>query len=238
MTEIRYRPISPADHEEVKALIDQAFHVDRYARRQHVRDSVLEVYMRDCLAVSTYSRVAVMEGHVVGLILARADGQPHLPGSLRHRATSWAHMAMIALTGLSDLPSIAQYRAIHRSYRELRVEVGTALDNEITLFAVAEAIRGRGVGRHLFEDALGYLRSHGQRTYFLYTDTQCSYGFYDSRGLTRAATRDISLTLGGRPYALQVFLYAGLADQNAHSAQSSEPCAHAPNESRGASWNE
>lgn len=218
MNEITYRPLSPADHEDVKALIDQAFHVNRYARKQDVRDSVLEVYMRDCLAVSTYSRVAVMDSHVVGLILARADGQPRLPGSLRHRATSWAHMAMIALTGLSDLPSIAQYRIIHRSYRELRAEVGTALNNEITLFAVAEAIRGRGVGRHLFEDALGYLRSQGQRTFFLYTDTECSYGFYDSRGLTRAATRDISMTLAGRPYDLQVFLYAGVAEQHAHPA--------------------
>jgi predicted N-acetyltransferase YhbS len=219
MTEITYRPLSPADHEDVKALIDQAFHVDRYARRQRVRDSVLEVYMRDCLAVSTYSRVAVMEGRIVGLVLVRAAGRPRLPGSLLHRVTSWAHTARIAVTGLSDLPSIAQYRVFDRSYRELRAEVRTGLDNEITLFAVAAEVRGRGVGSHLFEGAVGYLRSQGRRTFFLYTDTECSYGFYDSRGLTRAATRDISVTLGGRRCDLRVFLYAGHVDQHAHPAR-------------------
>jgi predicted N-acetyltransferase YhbS len=219
MTEITYRPMSPADHEDVKGLIDQAFHVERYARTQHVRDSVLEVYMRDCLAGSTYSRVAVMGGHVVGLILVRAAGRPRLPGTLLHRVTRWAHVAKIAVTGLSDLPSIAQYRVFDRSYRELRAEVGTGLDNEITLFAVSAEVRGRGVGGHLFEEAVGYLRSHGARTVFLYTDTECSYGFYDNWGLTRAATRDITVTLGGRPYGLRVFLFAGRVDQLARPSR-------------------
>lgn len=228
MSEITYRPITPADHQDVKALIDQAFDVARFARNPQVLDSVLEVFLRDCLAVSTFSRVAVREGHVVGLILARAAGQPRLPGSLRHRATSWAHVARIAVTGLSDLPSIAQYRTILRSYRELRAEVGTGLDNEIILFAVAEETRGCGVGGRLFEDAMGYLRSHGQRTFFLYTDSDCSYGFYDRRGLIRAATRDISMTLGGRPHDLRVFLYSGSADTDARPGESMPPLESSP----------
>jgi predicted N-acetyltransferase YhbS len=228
MSEITYRPITPADHQDVKALIDQAFAVGRFARKPPVLDSVLEVFLRECLTVSTYSRVAVREGHVVGLILARAAGQPRLPGSLRHRATSWTHMARIAVTGLSDLPSIAQYRTILRSYRELRAEVGTRPDNEITLFAVAEETRGRGVGGRLFEDAMGYLRSHGQQSFFLYTDTDCSHGFYDHRGLTRAATRDISMTLGGRRHDLRVFLYTGRADTDAHPDKPMTPLASSP----------
>ena len=59
--------------------------------------------------------------------------------------------------------------------------------DQITLLAVSETTRGMGIGSVLLDAAASYVSSRGARGAFLYTDTDCSWKFYERRGLKRAA---------------------------------------------------
>ena len=61
---------------------------------------------------------------------------------------------------------------------------------ELLLFAVSEKARGCGVGSQLFARAKDYLISQGATKAFLFTDTSCTWQYYEKRGMRRAACLD------------------------------------------------
>lgn len=209
MNTITYRPLTASDHAAAKTMIDEAFQIHRYATTPGVLAAVLEVYLRDCLAASTYSRVAVRDGKAVGLILGRAEGQPPLPGRLQHRLASRAGMAWIALTGRRDRNSLGSHFAFARIYRDLKRRVTDITDDELTLFVVDPAARGAGVGRNLYEHFVQYLHASGRDRFHLFTDTGCTYGFYDRMGLVCASAVIHPMHIGGAVEEMGVFLYTG-----------------------------
>lgn len=60
---------------------------------------------------------------------------------------------------------------------------------EFKLLIVAPGARGLGVGRALLSAAAEQARAAGSEGYFLLTDDDCDFAFYDHLGLTRAMER-------------------------------------------------
>lgn len=61
-------------------------------------------------------------------------------------------------------------------------------DNEVTLLAVDPDVHGLGVGSVLLDAAVSYLSSRGATRAHLYTDSNCSWKFYELHGFKRTAT--------------------------------------------------
>lgn len=166
------------------------------------------VDLHHCLSCSTIATVAEHDGKVVGLILARVDAT-----APRWRSTPLnPHVRRVIRESL-PLPFSAEGRRGLRDALDL-IAVDARLmrglksryDAEIVLFLVDERMRGRGVGRALFDYVLKAFRTAGVRRYFLYTDTTCDVGFYDHRGLTRFRERRMTHDDGEDTY----YLYEGV----------------------------
>lgn len=211
MAGIVYRPFESRDADEVKRMIDEAFYIHRYARAPHLLGSALEVYLRECLVASTYTQVAVQDGRAVGVIMGRVAGRPRLSGGITGRLRIWAHMAKIALTGFAERKTLLQHFAFNGVYRQLRKSASVPLTDELTLFAVDASTRGLGVGKTLYANYMEHLRGHGRTDFYLYTDSLCTYQFYERRGMRRAAAQDLTLRFGEDTEKVGVYLYAGTA---------------------------
>jgi predicted N-acetyltransferase YhbS len=211
MTNIVYRPYQPQDAEDIKKIINEAFYIHRYVTGRLVLDSALEIYLRERLLASTWTRVAVQDGRVVGVIMGQVDGQPRLGGRFTNRLLTLAHMLRAGVLGLPQWKSMRQYFAFDRVYGELRKKTPDPLTDELTLFAVDSSTRGLGIGKTLCRDYLDHLRSLGRSDFYLYTDSLCTYQFYEKQGMTRTASEDMNLVLDGKPEALGVYLYSGTA---------------------------
>lgn len=208
-----YRPYEDRDAEGVMAIINDAFHIHRYTRRRHLERSALENYLDGCLQASSYARVAVLGGKIVGVVMGRAQGDPFLPGRARRRARALAAKTWLATVGLPQWRTLRFFCIFERLYEKLYAEVRRAgtwsLSDEVTLFAVHSTARGRGVGSTLYRDLMTHLRERGRTEVFLYTDELCTYQFYERVGLVRAAERNLELTVPGLPGTMSVYLYAG-----------------------------
>ncbi|MCL1869940.1 MAG: GNAT family N-acetyltransferase [Promicromonosporaceae bacterium] len=213
MTEIQYRPYLEQDAQDVKAIINQAFSIDRFVNEPRALDAALDVYLRTCLLGSTSTQVAVQDGRVVGIIMGRVAGRDRLPGRIGNRARLWGNMAKAAVLGAAQYRSLLQMFQFETVYADLRKATTSPTTDELTLFAVDAVTRGHGVGQRLFDGYMAHLRAHDRSEFYLYTDTRCSYGFYEKQGMTRAAEKDMTIRLDGTPETLGVFLYAG----NAHA---------------------
>ncbi len=211
MTNIVYRPYQPQDAEDIKKIINEAFYIHRYVTGRLVLDSALEIYLRERLLASTWTRVAVQDGRVVGVIMGQVDGQPRLGGRFTNRLLTLAHTLRAGILGLPQWKSMRQYFAFDRVYGELRKKTPSPLTDELTLFAVDSSTRGLGIGKTLYRDYLDHLRSLGRSDFYLYTDSLCTFQFYEKQGMTRTASEDMNLVLDGKPEALGVYLYSGTA---------------------------
>lgn len=209
MTKITYRPYQPRDADDIKKIINEAFYIHRYVTGRLVLDSALELYLRERLLASTWTRVAVRDGRVVGVIMGRVKGQPRLGGRLANRFLSVVHMLRAGLLGLPQWKSMRQYFAFDDVYSNLRNKTHGPLTDELTLFAVDSSTRGLGIGKNLYRDYLEHLQSFGHNAFYLYTDSLCTFQFYEKQGMKRAASEDMELTLDGKPEALGVYLYLG-----------------------------
>ncbi|EZP30078.1 GNAT family N-acetyltransferase [Micrococcus sp. HSID17228] len=211
MTNIVYRPYQPQDAEDIKKIINEAFYIHRYVTGRLVLDSALEIYLRERLLASTWTRVAVQDERVVGIIMGQVDGQPRLGGRFTNRLLTLAHTLRAGILGLPQWKSMRQYFAFDRVYGELRKKTPSPLTDELTLFAVDSSTRGLGIGKTLYRDYLDHLRSLGRSDFYLYTDSLCTFQFYEKQGMTRTASEDMNLVLDGKPEALGVYLYSGTA---------------------------
>ncbi|KLN36220.1 hypothetical protein FB00_04270 [Cellulosimicrobium funkei] len=215
MTTITYRPYAPRDAHDVKAIIDEAFAIHRYVPAPQLLDGALEVYLRERLLASTYARVAVLDGRVVGVLMGGVSGRAPLPGVLGNRLRTAGHVLRLVVLGLPEWRSLRQYLAFDGVYRSLRRRTTAPLTEELTLFAVGAAARGLGAGKALYREFLAHLRQHGRTDFHLYTDSLCSYGFYEKHGMTRAAGQEMTVYLDREPATLGVYLYAGSVDRAA-----------------------
>lgn len=91
--------------------------------------------------------------------------------------------------------------------QDLEERVVHGIDAELELFVIAPEYRGQGIGKRMFRSMVKFYKMTGTKTFFLHTDTSCSYPFYEKIGMTRIGEQktDIrSADING----IDMFIYA------------------------------
>ena len=70
---------------------------------------------------------------------------------------------------------------------------------------MSEESRGLGVGKTLIKYLSNYMIDMKVNNIYLYTDTRCNYGFYDSQNFNRLNEKEIYFDT--IPSSLNIFLY-------------------------------
>ncbi|MBT1172023.1 GNAT family N-acetyltransferase [Bifidobacterium sp. MA2] len=188
---VTMRPLHRDDYPTVIEMMRRMWYAsvgDACARRLAAAD------LHHCLSRSTVAMAAERDGEVVGVILGRVAAAVS-----RRRPLPRCRHVLHMIRESIPLPFSAEgRRGIREALELIAVDahlirgIGSRYDAEIVLFLVDERVRGRGVGRMLFDRILRTFRNVGANRYFLFTDTTCDVGFYDHRGLTRFRERRVS----------------------------------------------
>ncbi|MCI1935980.1 MAG: GNAT family N-acetyltransferase [Bifidobacteriaceae bacterium] len=203
------RQAQPEDIKAISELSRQMWFDDTTAKGHEF--STLTA-MNDTLHLvreATYSQVAISQedGTLLGALLARVDGdKPQVGDPSRLESAFMATTSALSATdhGRNIVNYLSQDRAdTERMTSDVRKETGA----ELLLFILSEKARGHGLGSRLYDGFLAHLREHGVEGYYLYTDSTCSYGFYDHRGLRRVAEHVGAPTVDGGHY--DKFVYHG-----------------------------
>jgi len=102
---------------------------------------------------------------------------------------------------------INEYKILSKTYKELLLDSEKDFDGVLTLFAVTQECQGYGVGNELLNYLFQYLKHKSTNNIYLFTDTTCNYGFYDSHGFIRQGDKIITITRENKLFTLNIFLY-------------------------------
>lgn len=201
---IIYRSFAPEDIPALAEIVGETWNFRRMCRRGEDPAVMALDYLKGCLAESTAAFVAEEDGKAAGLISVRAEKKtlPRLFLSEKREEADGASPSSES----SGVRRMREYEARCLGLRRQAEEAGMKFDGELTLFAVRPKMRGRGAGRELYRRALDYLKEEGCRRFFLYTDSSCTYQFYDARGLA-CLGRTAMPPADGSSWEFVIFLY-------------------------------
>lgn len=186
VSKVLYRPFEESDFDAIASMLQKIWHTsaddDAYNFLSACDDLAYS------LSVSTFSQVVVVDDAPCGIVLARA-GQDRSPRAGRWEQAEHDFLAQMRRVDPEETErTMAFIRSEHAVNSAMLEDSALADADEITLLAVSAEARGMGIGGVLLDAAVSYLSSHGARAAYLYTDTNCSWSFYERHGFTRAAS--------------------------------------------------
>ncbi len=147
--------------------------------------------------------IAAYEGdQLAGVLLARMKGDRRIKGML------WEKFYVKAFDVFQytfDKGGAGVYAKTNRHMFSQYVREYGFPDGEILFFTANPRIKTKGIGSRILREFES--KEIGKRVY-LYTDTGCTYQFYEHRGFTRACERDVVLDMGKKKVPLKCLLYS------------------------------
>ena len=201
--QIDIRPFQPEDQEALAGVIRRTWQYDRFCGPKTAQ-RLGRVYLRQCLTQQTFTRVAVVNGVPVGIIMGKNERTHRCPWSLRWRAAR----AVLALLATREGRKVARlFSGVERINQALLSRCPQSYPGQVAFFAVDQPRRGMGLGKRVFQAVMDNMRQEGIGTVFLFTDTSCNYGFYEHQGMVRRAEQTQRIWLGQESGEMTFFVY-------------------------------
>ena len=184
---ISYRTLQRTDYPALTKMLCETWHKQDPQMDEDLQMKLAQIDLEYCLARTTTAEVAVRDGEVVGAVLGRIDAQETRKGINQHHRSVMKIMGPLFFNKSAHqaLKNMLNAEKADRQMIKQAKKDGHAYDGEIVLFIVREDMRGQGIGQHLFDWMLNEFKVNNVEHYFLYTDTDCDYGFYEDRGMVR-----------------------------------------------------
>lgn len=201
--EIKLREYQKQDFKALETIIRETWHYDDFASPKTAK-KLAKVFLSSCLTNYTFSRVAVLDGNVVGIILTNNIAKHKCSFSNR----------LLQIKSILSLYSSKEGRNVSKIFsnvsgidKKLLNENNKTYPAEIALFAVSSSCRGKGIGKILFQSALDYMKQEKLKEFYLFTDTSCNYGFYEHQGMKRRLEKKHTFNIKGQQADMKFFIY-------------------------------
>lgn len=201
--QITLREYQKQDFTALENIIRETWHYDDFSD-QKTASKLAKVFLSSCLTNYTFSKVAVLDGNVVSIILAKNVEKHRCPFSNR----------LLQIKSILSLYSSKEGRKVSKIFssvsgidKQLLNENNKKYLAELALFAVSSSCRGKGIGKMLFHSALEYMKQEKLKEFYLFTDTSCNYGFYEHQGMTRRLEKKHIFNIKGQQAKMNFFIY-------------------------------
>ena len=201
--QITLREYQKEDFKVLENIIRETWHYDEFSSpRTAVK--LARVFLSSCLTNHTFSRVALMNDKPIGFILVKNIAIHRCPLKYRLKQMKSILSLYLSKEGRKVTQIFANVNGIDK---RLLADVDKSYPAELALFAVDTSCRGKGIGKRLFDSALGYLKEQGLNEFYLFTDTSCNYGFYEHQGMVRRCEREHVFIIKGQQAKMNFFIY-------------------------------
>ena len=200
---IEIREYREQDYQALENIIRKTWNYDKFAGVKTAA-KLARVFLRSCLANQTFSRVAVLEGEPVGIILGKDVKAHRCPMKYRLRQIGALLSLFLSREGRRVSKIFGNVNGIDQ---ELLKECKKDYPAEIALFAVHSSCRGKGIGNMLFQSVVDYFRQRGLDQFYLFTDTSCNYGFYEHQGMIRRCEKEHVFHINDQDAKMNFFIY-------------------------------
>lgn len=201
---ISFRPIEKQDYSNLEKIISETWNYEQFCGKKTAR-KMAKLYLAGCLAEQDFTCVALKDGRAAGIIMGKDLRKRHKT-KLKYRLRFLSALFSMALSA-DGRKTLKMYGGIDKIDRDLLNGTNQAFDGELSFFVLDRRLRGSGTGKELFNRFMDYAAKNNMESFFLYTDSTCSFGFYEHRGLIRRGEK--SFPVPGYEEHMRFFIYSG-----------------------------
>ncbi len=193
--------MEPEDLPALEELIKDLWEADRFCSDSVDGAVLIRDYTNHCVEKSDMREVVVHDGRPVGFMLATTGRKP----------TQWDNDVRKWLPDFKELKEskncrVSDYIKICDSFDNLVEKYAPKHGHELVLLILNSEYQSKGLGSMLMDLFSDVCEADGCGWY-LVTDTQCDYGFYDHRGYTCLGHETMDLSLLDGDVKHTTFLY-------------------------------
>lgn len=201
--QIEFKPMAKADYNKAIDFAIKGMNFDRYTEQRWMQKMYGKYFWNSELSNSSMLLAAYDGDRFVGALLADIKGQPKLKASLGSRIFVKAFELLMGLMARKD---VDEYDQANQEMLAEYKKQGGSIDGEIKFLAADPSLKGQGIGSQLMAE---FERRAKGKTIYLYTDSNCTYQFYDHRGFKRVGQRQLDF---GKDF-FECYLYAKVCGQ-------------------------
>lgn len=205
MNKVIYRDIMKSDYETIKELIGEAFGFSDFIKDKQLLDIVLSGYLQDCILDTSFSKVATKDDKVIGFILGNAKNDKNRIINLNESLEFDNNTIELIMNNAENQILFKEFLKFPDAYKDIIKGKEDMFQGCIQLFVVSKEFRGLGVGKTLVKYLSDYMKSMDVKSLYLFTDSRCNYGFYDSQNFNKLNEKEIYFNYVDAK--LNVFLY-------------------------------
>lgn len=202
-TKINYRPFLKKDIPYITEIIKETWNYEMFCDPKTAQ-KLSYLFLFSCLANHTYSEVVTMNHQPVGILLGNIKQKHRFHFYYRLKQISLLLSLYITRRGREVMKTFGSVNTIDK---ELLKQSPLTYDAEVAFFALSSKVRGQGLGKVLFQNYMTHMKSYHVKCFYLYTDTSCSYGFYEHIGMNRRNQINKKLNIKGQDALMSFFLY-------------------------------
>jgi len=200
------RDVEDRDIPAIKKIISKVWDWTDMIEDEKILDATMGMYLGQVLYSATFGRVATLSGRVVGVIFGSLEGIEPKYRMLMEDGS--AHM--LTLLGASE----EERRCIYECFSKLEnvyEQLGSGrldeYDGTLDFLVLDEKAQGLGVGKSLWMALKTYFEENNVKSIYVFSDTECNFGFYDHLGFERKKEQAVSFNFNERVFESDIFLY-------------------------------
>ena len=196
---IEIKDLNPNDYDIAREFAVEGMNLNRYCEYGYEIFLYSKYALYKELLKSTQILAAYEKDKLVGILMAKMRNEPLKVNSI------WLNTYVKSINFISNI--FYKENLYDKANKEMLEEYkkSNQLDGEILFFVVDNKKKGKGIGTLLLKELEKIEK--GKKIY-LYTDSDCTYQFYEKRGFTKEQERNIVLNFHGKDLPLTCFLYS------------------------------
>ena len=200
MTNLHIRPLKTEDHHKAIQFAIQGMNFQQYMDNTFLRQAYGRYFWYMEMARAT-DVIAAYEGkELAGVLLVEMKGRPKIQQAFFKKLYVTLFKGALSLfskngSGLYDHINQKLKTNYQADYKP---------DGEIVFLAANPNTKTRGIGSFLLAELE---KRYPNKEIYLYTDSNCTYQFYEKRGFERHGEQETILDLGKHTSNLTCFLY-------------------------------
>ncbi len=207
MNHFHTQALKKEDFDHLQSLSGHAWGYHAYTDNKSIKAHAVKMDAHICRALSNYSLAVYDNDKLIGVILANVSTFSKSLQRFKHYFYVFLHGLYLKCRSRASRNILKDLRQTEKAYRELLKETKLPYKDELVLFVTHPDYQGQGIGKALIAAFENTLKKENLRSYFLFTDTACNYGFYDHNGFYRISGKTVKQTPKDKTQHLEIFLY-------------------------------
>ncbi|MDR2481640.1 MAG: GNAT family N-acetyltransferase [Spirochaetaceae bacterium] len=190
MDSVVYSEIKKTHYPEIKKILCKAFDFDENDVSPFCLRAHLSFYLHSYLRFATFRLAAEVDGRVAGFLFACAGRSVFSFCHWQDHFLFWFN-ALLLLFSKEGRRRLRFEKAINVCNTYLLRNKKDQFDSELLLFGVRDNMQGKGIGFGMSQRLFSWLKEHGKRRIFLFTDDVCNVEYYRANGYKLENQREL-----------------------------------------------